>query len=287
MIHLFTERLSGVRRSGDQFRAKCPVCDSSKPTLSLTERGGRVLTMCFRCGCTHDEVKAALGITSATVLPFDAERRADLERWRAREEARCRVRNERAARAALKRWRQAKPADPEHPYLRRKHVEPLGIRQEVDLLLVPLWGVDGALHGVQEIRPDGRKHFPSGTAKKSHFHVVGNIGGAEAAWIVEGYATAASLHVYRGFRRPVIVAFDAGNMLPVARAVTAAWPSPRWHVLADDDHANTVNAGLMKAQAVVDAGLVQGPVQCPRLTADDRAAGLTDFNDLMVSRGLL
>lgn len=213
----------------------------------------------------------------------------DIARWRAQERAeqeRAAAKRGRAADRALARWRQAKPADPEHAYLQRKRVGAHGIRQRGDVLLVPLWDVGGVLHGVQEIRPDGRKHFPSGTAKKGHFHVIGDLEGADTAWIAEGYATAASLHVYRGFMRPVVVAFDAGNLEPVARAVTARWPRIRWYIMADDDHANETNVGIEKAKAVVDAGLVAG-IGKPGFTAEEKARGFTDLNDLLLARNLL
>ena len=44
------------------------------------------------------------------------------------------------------------------------------------------------------------------------------------ALIAEGYATAASLHEATGL--PVIVAFDAGNLLPVAQAIHKRYPAP-------------------------------------------------------------
>lgn len=52
-------RALGGRRSGAGYIARCPSHDDSSPSLSLAERGGRVLVRCH-AGCDQEAVIAAL-----------------------------------------------------------------------------------------------------------------------------------------------------------------------------------------------------------------------------------
>ena len=49
------------KRSGTQWASKCPAHEDDAPSLSLTERGGKVLVKCH-AGCAFSEVYAALGL---------------------------------------------------------------------------------------------------------------------------------------------------------------------------------------------------------------------------------
>ena len=51
--------LGGARKSGDSWQARCPAHDDRNPSLSLTERNGRLLVHCF-AGCPQDVVIEAL-----------------------------------------------------------------------------------------------------------------------------------------------------------------------------------------------------------------------------------
>ncbi|CAA7625927.1 hypothetical protein MTBSS4_550008 [Magnetospirillum sp. SS-4] len=100
--------------------------------------------------------------------------------------------------------------------------------------------------------------------------------------IAEGYATAATIHETTG--RPVIAAFDSGNLKAVAETVRAKFPEREILIAADNDHANKHgNIGLSKAEEAAKA--VGGHVVAPAFDADEKARGLTDFNDLAKSRG--
>ncbi|WP_343870589.1 toprim domain-containing protein, partial [Caenispirillum bisanense] len=103
--------------------------------------------------------------------------------------------------------------------------------------------------------------------------------------IAEGYATAASLHTATG--RPVVVAFDAGNLKPVAEALRAKYPSADLIIAADDDHhleaRNKPNTGIERATAAAE--LVGARLIRPPLTEAEKAKGRTDFNDLVAERG--
>src|SRR6516162_10929620 len=55
------ERLSRVRRNAIGWTARCPVHDDRRPSLSITEREGKILLHCFG-GCTAEAICTALGI---------------------------------------------------------------------------------------------------------------------------------------------------------------------------------------------------------------------------------
>ena len=53
-------RLDGVRKAGNGYVAKCPSHPDNNPSLSITEKGGKVLMKCFS-GCAFDDIREALG----------------------------------------------------------------------------------------------------------------------------------------------------------------------------------------------------------------------------------
>lgn len=209
----------------------------------------------------------------------EAENRARVEAMReARREDEAKQHKATAAKAAAL-WRQARElVSADHPYLTRKGARAYGLRQLGDKLLVPLHKA-GELVGLQFIAPDGGKVFLTGTPKAAAYHAIGDIGPqCEALAIAEGYATAATVHALSGW--PVLVAFDAGNLLAVAKAARKACPYAAIVLAADDDRNTPGNPGLTKATAA--AAAVQGMVCAPPLPADVDGS---DWNDLALEVG--
>ena len=99
--------------------------------------------------------------------------------------------------------------------------------------------------------------------------------------IAEGYATAASIHEATG--HPVVVAFNAGNLAAVTRALRQTYPHARLIVCADDDFETPGNPGLAFASAAARQSSAR--VSVPTFGAG-RLAGETDFNDLHRPQGL-
>ena len=177
-----------------------------------------------------------------------------------------------AAGLAAERWAKATPADPAHPYLVAKGVQPHGVRQEGDALLMPMR--DGAeLHSLQTITRDGEKRFLAGGRTAGCYFSIGKPGGTVC--IAEGYATGATIHEATG--HSVAVAFNAGNLVAVARTLRAKLPDSRIVLCADDDYRTAGNPGATKATEAAQA--VAGYVAFPEFGAD-RPDGATDFNDL-------
>lgn len=170
-------------------------------------------------------------------------------------------------------WNNARPADSNHPYLLKKQVISYGLRQSGDALMVPVMNMQGVKHGLQFIQPDGTKKFKTGTAKQGNFHLIGKP--IENTMIIcEGYATGASIHHATG--HAVLVAFDAGNLKPVAEYIHKERPALNLIIAADDDQWTDGNPGIAKASEAARA--VKAELRRPRFLSLDTKP--TDFNDL-------
>jgi putative DNA primase/helicase len=113
----------------------------------------------------------------------------------------------------IKTWSPKPYTDDDHPYLLMKNVHSYRLKLIGDSLMIPFYDVNGIMHGMQFIRPDGTKILKVGTDKKCHYFPIGKLTD-NTLLICEGYATGASLHEATGYS--VAVAFDAGNMMSVA-----------------------------------------------------------------------
>ena len=201
-----------------------------------------------------------------------------------------------ASEAALL-WQQASETGTS-AYLSRKGIQPHGVRFAPDgCVLVRLCNASGELWNLQRIAPSKPAHggtdklFLKNGRKSGLWHLLGTVpalaagdtGPAPAVLLVaEGYATAASLFEATG--RPVAVAFDAGNLAHVAKALHQAHPAALLVLCGDDDRQTFAdkghNPGRDKATAAARAvgGVAVFPVGLPD--------GGSDFNDLHQAQGL-
>jgi phage/plasmid primase-like uncharacterized protein len=165
-----------------------------------------------------------------------------------------------------------------HPYLEKKGVSaPSGIKQDGDLLLIPMTDTDGKIWSAQEIKGDGTKNFPFGSK------ILGNsftIQGSETIAICEGIATGISIHEATG--ATVIIAFNRANMKPVAEAVRAKCPGSQILICADNDQFTPGNPGITDGKSAAQA--VNGQLCFPTFT--DLGDRPTDFNDLAMREGI-
>lgn len=207
-----------------------------------------------------------------------------------RAEAEEKAKQARAAAEAAAMWSRLNH-EGECEYLQRKGVAGHGVRYTAQgNMALPMIDERGAIHGLQVIYADkakGKKgrdkdFWPAGVAKKGHWFQIGMPDWI--ALVAEGYATAASLHEATGL--PVIVAFDAGNLLPVAQAIHKRYPRAKLLICGDDDYASAGNPGITAANAAAVA--VSGAWVAPVFAAERPAqkGGPTDFNDLHALEGL-
>lgn len=227
------------------------------------------------------------------------------ETQRQREEERAAL-NAAATAAATAIMAATEKAPPTHAYLARKGLPPFpglrhlktNVRYVIDpeedartaragSLVVPIYSPAGALVSVQLIDPAGVKRFLKGTAKEGNYHSIGKRPeqpGAVIA-IAEGYSTAARVHQATEYL--TIVAFDAGNLASVSKAIRAKYPEARLLFAADNDRLvkmpdGRMNPGLTKAKDAAET--VGGIVAFPEFP--DADFELTDFDDLAQKYGL-
>lgn len=209
----------------------------------------------------------------------EAAHRAKVEAMRREREAEEARQHKEAAAKAAAIWKAARPAPADHPYLLAKGIGPSGSRVQDARLLIPLCA-DGAVHSLQYIAADGDKRFLPGGRVAGCYFSMGSPKGAAALCIAEGFATGASIHEATGY--PVAVAFNAGNLLAVAKAMRGKFPELRLILCADDDYRTEGNPGRTKATEAAQA--VDGLLALPDFGAN-RPEGATDFNDLQRERG--
>ena len=187
-----------------------------------------------------------------------------------------------AASRARARW-EAAATSGQSPYLVRKGVGAHGCRFEPGgALLVPMFDPDGALWNVQAIDRRGDKLFQAGARVKGTSYWIGDPAGRADLMLCEGFATGATLHEATGF--PVLVAFNAGNLVEVARAILGRFVGPRWIVAADDDRGTEAKSGRNPGrEAAQQAAKLLGALV---LVPEGLPEGGTDFNDLAQARGL-
>ncbi|MEB3212945.1 MAG: toprim domain-containing protein [Leptolyngbyaceae bacterium] len=213
--------------------------------------------------------------------------REDRDEWKRKtDEARAKRDDERkrqaaeAATLAKQRWAEAEIPIEDHPYLVRKGVRAAGLRCEGDNLIIPMTDVAGKMHGLQTISPAGDKLYMFGARKEGCFYPF-PADDKTAIIICEGIATAASVAMAIP-EHPVLAAFDAGNLVPVAEAVRMAYPEAVIIIAADNDaftanqKGEPRNVGVEKAQQA--AMKAKGFAIAPEFN-DNEETKYTDWND--------
>ncbi len=208
----------------------------------------------------------------------EAAHRAKLERSRRERDLEETKRKATARKRALSVLEEAEPCE-SHPYTDRKGIQVHGARLLGDRLVLPLRDAEGTTHSLQFIGTDGEKRYLTGGRKAGCFFEIGKP--ADVLCIAEGFATGASIHEATGYA--VAVAFDAGNLAAVTKALRKKHPDLRVIVCADDDYLTAGNPGISKA---TEAALsIDGMLAVPEF-GEGRGEKDTDFNDLHQRSGL-
>ncbi|MDD5579039.1 MAG: toprim domain-containing protein [Methylobacter sp.] len=182
-------------------------------------------------------------MTAAEKSAFKAQRRKiEAERQRNQQS-----RHSKAADKAIWIWRQSTTAPFLHPYLIKKRVLAHNARLYKGALVVPLYDNQLQLVNLQFISANGEKRFLSGGRKSGCFFVLGDLNADDhqQILIVEGYATGATLHELTG--HATVVAFDAGNLKPVAEVVRNIAPNAEIIICGDNDASGVGQAKARQA----------------------------------------
>jgi putative DNA primase/helicase len=205
-------------------------------------------------------------------------------------------------------WDAAEPCE-DHPYLDRKGVKSYGFRcaewvidrghdpdtgeiRELRIpgsLLIKIRNERNEIVSLQAIFPKknetlGRdRDFLAGGEKKGCWYSFGApviIADKKTVVICEGAATAASVFEATGIG--AVVAFDAGNLKPVAETIRRLWPDMEIIIAADNDQFTKGNPGVAFGTAAATA--VGGYVAVPQFADLDGMP--TDMNDLHCREGI-
>ncbi|MFN1265719.1 VapE domain-containing protein [Pseudomonas lundensis] len=182
-------------------------------------------------------------------------------------------------------------------YLERKQIIGIRVRYapRTGALLIPMTTARDQIVGLQVIYPEkqadtgrDKSYWPHGMSKEGAYHLIGpHPEPGEPVLVCEGYATGASLHMATSFA--VAIAFDAGNLSAVAKAMRERFPGRALIVCRDDDwktkrpNGEPWNPGEEKGSnaALIVGGQVVGPI-----FSGEREIKWTDFNDLHCAEGL-
>jgi putative DNA primase/helicase len=185
--------------------------------------------------------------TSQESMPVDCARLASRARANAQQEAKQRADAVRKVRAYFDKLA---PLNGGHPYLSAKGLTAQGcgtVRRDGDLLVIPV-RLGQSLMSVQTISPSGVKLFAKHCPVGGGWFEIGSPG-ASVTCLAEGFAT--GLAVYQSAPNlRVIVCFDAGNMVKVARSIRLSGLAV---VCADNDRNGKVNTGVEKGLQAAQA----------------------------------
>lgn len=290
----------------------CPMCGGSN-RFRCDDKRGEGTYICSQCGAgngfmlvkeftgldvyeTNKLIAGAIGL-DATSEVTDEQRAQwqsqQIEREAVEKAAKRQARIDAASRAQSI-WSNSITANDDHPYLLRKNVSALGINQDAsDNLIIPMHYYNSetkqtTLVNVQTIAADSEKLFLKGGLVSGAYFTIGSpaMFGGGIILICEGYATGATVFDAMSYSLPVIVAFNAHNLIPVAQSIRAQYPDHRIIIVADDDSETAIrmrdkdiadgkepkplieyNAGIYKAQQA--AALVAGEMVVPKFDAID------------------
>ena len=174
-----------------------------------------------------------------------------------------------AAKRAQSAWERGLPVE-RHPYLEKKEVLAYGLKQnEQGALMIPMYDAQMTIVGIQYISEDGSKKFLTGSKKSGSFFILGSeiLKSSDVVNYAEGYATAASY--YADFSQPVVVAFDAYNLSPVAEVMFEYFNDRMHKFIADNDpESNTGEKEAVKACQLIRGKNGQADVWMPETKGD-------------------
>lgn len=189
-------------------------------------------------GCFQDWRKHEKPINwkfDKVVEPFTAEQKRSYAQQReaaeTKRQAEATAKHQNAAAEASRVWHASPPAPYDHPYLIKKRIKPYAARIHNGALVLPLYSADFRLMSLQYIDPFGGKLFLKGGQKQGCYWWIGSR--SETILIAEGFATAATLHEQTGHQ--CFIAYDCGNLTPVAQIVRAKRPDSKIIVCGDID----------------------------------------------------
>lgn len=152
-------------------------------------------------------------------------------------------------------WTEAKEMTDTHPVALKLGIKLQGLRHVGDIVLIPMYDVAGTIHGFQFMGPDGTRMLSTGADHYGHFFPISSPKD-NIVVITPDYLTAAAIHELTG--HCVLVAFEEGNLLPVAEIVRRNCPGCRVFTTlsADIDDIYQLEEQVLCKKIIEDAILV-------------------------------
>ena len=176
--------------------------------------GGTVPTIVFGDWKQGIEITVKADIGRKMTVAEEMESVARVARAKVLRDEERKKKNEAVADTVHEIWEHAVDATSDHPYLKRKGIQPHGSKVTGDgRLIVPLFGIDGRLATLQYIGADGQKLYHAGGSTNGKFAIIGSMDESGILYVAEGFATAATIHEETG--RPCVVGYSASNLVPV------------------------------------------------------------------------
>jgi putative DNA primase/helicase len=193
----------------------------------------------------------------------DAERKAFTEKCqldRAKHEREQLEARAEAAKKACEILARAIYANASNAYLHRKNIKPHKAKTGDSgslkgVLILPLYNELLQLVNLQFIQANGEKRFLSGGQKKSCFWWIGNK--TPVILLCEGFATGASLFESTG--NQVFIAYDASNLINVAKIVRAKNPLAEIIIAGDNDVSGTGQTAARAAALAINGKYILPP----------------------------
>lgn len=243
----------------------------------LTLKSGKVavLGMLFNWLTGEEERLTLDGLTDITEEELEEAKRRARRAAEEAKKAKAAAQQETAERAQ-KAWDKL-PTGGKSDYLNAKKVKPHGIRFARGKIVVPARDMNGKLWNLQWIDPDGSKKFMSNGAVRGRFHLIGLPSGvlSDIIFVVEGYATGATLHEVKGW--PIAIAFNATNLLPVAQVLHEAYPDALIVICSDQDIYNGYEQAFIKEKDITPA--VRDQVALLKFSRPDVSIEFVDNDD--------
>ena len=254
-------------------------------------------------GSLYYEARQAGYVRSGSYTPPSAEevarRKAEAEKNRQAEEKLFREKQQNAERSAQQIWQRNLPASANHPYLVKKGITESSIISQLrqgmykgnDNLIIPVLN-NQKIVSLQFINQSGEKRFLSGGRMQGSYTIIGDSKRInQGVVLAEGVATAASINQATGY--PVIVAFNAGNLRPVAEQMKQVLNAETSVIIAADNDVS--RTGINHAKEAASLFGNQARVIMPEFTEEQIAIYQeqhgqnnypSDFNDLHALAGL-
>ncbi len=239
-------------KQGNHHQAICPAHDDKVPSLSISDGGDKILLHCH-AGCSIDNICNALGISKNNLFYKNNNSNPKVKKISKFEEI----------------LKKANEPDRRHPYILKKGIKPIGIKQLRENLVIPMYSKN-TLSGLQFIDSNGNKKFAKGSMLAgSYFRIDGTHG---MVFLCEGYATGATIHSLTN--STVYIAFSANNLKNVYHLLKHKYKEVV--IAADNDHQKSNNTGITAAIEATDGNLFAKIVYPPSTD------GVSDFNDLFL-----